>query len=164
MRAAFSRSVAFGPSGEEPRPAVSLRALALFVVCLVAFAIIAPTLRYAVAQQEQLRAVTANVEEAEARTAELERRLELWQDPEYVQAQARDRLGYVMPGETAYVVVDPEVATGEQSAAEREAAEREAQHAAATPWYLRTWETMEIAGASATGEDDPAGLIPAEEE
>lgn len=143
---------------------MSLRALALFVVCLIAFAIVAPTLRYAVSQQEELRAVTSNVEEAQARTDDLERRLELWQDPEYVRAQARDRLGYVMPGETAYVVVDPEIATGEQSAAEREAAERQAQHAAATPWYMRAWETMEIAGEASTGEDDPAGLIPAEED
>jgi len=29
-----------------------------------------------------------------------------WQDPAYVRAQARDRLGWVMPGETGYRVVD----------------------------------------------------------
>lgn len=50
-----------------------------------------------------------------------------------MQAQARDRLGYVMPGETPYVVVDPETVTGGESPAEAEAAERAAARAAATP-------------------------------
>ena len=153
-----------GPDG-EPGPTVSLRALALFLVALMAFAVLAPTLRYAVAQQEELRELNAQVSEAEERNADLERQLARWQDPEYVQAQARDRLGYVMPGETPYVVVDPETVTGGESAAEAEAAERAVERAAATPWYLRAWESVQVAGESVVGEEDPSGLtVPAEEQ
>jgi cell division protein FtsB len=143
---------------------VSLRALALFLIALVAFAVLAPTLRFAVAQQEQLRELNAAVADAEERNADLERQLARWQDPDYVQAQARDRLGYVMPGEIPYVVVDPETVTGGESPAEAEAAERAAERAAATPWYLRTWESVQVAGESAVGDEDPSGLTPPTEE
>ncbi|MFD1717150.1 FtsB family cell division protein [Georgenia deserti] len=156
------RALAFGDG--QSRPAISLRALALFVVILVAFVIVAPTLRYAVAQQEELRSLNADVAEARERNAELRRQIELWQNPEYVEAQARDRLGYVMPGETPYVVVDPETVTGGESPAEEQAAERQAERAAATPWYLRTWESVQVAGESAVGDEDPSGLtVPTDE-
>ena len=36
-----------------------------------------------------------------------ERELDLWSDPDYISTQARERLGYVRPGETQYTVVDP---------------------------------------------------------
>ena len=159
------RALAWGRPGRrgEPRPTVSLRALILSLVALVAFAVLAPTLRYAVAQQEELRALNARVADAQVRKDELEHQLERWQDPAYVQAQARDRLGYVMPGETPYVVVDPETVTGGESPAEAEAAERAAAVASATPWYLRMWDSVQVAGYAGPGEEDPSGLtVPAD--
>ncbi|UNX55602.1 septum formation initiator family protein [Georgenia sp. TF02-10] len=159
-RQAPRRGVTLGAPRADgrPRPTISLRALGLLIVALVAFTVLAPTLRYAVAQQEQLRTLNAQVSDARERTAALEHELERWQDPAYVQAQARDRLGYVMPGETPYVVVDPETVTGGESPAEAEAAERAAARAAATPWYVRVWDSVQVAGESATGEEDPSGL------
>ncbi|WP_152203657.1 FtsB family cell division protein, partial [Georgenia thermotolerans] len=154
------RAVTFGGDDGAPSPTITLRALGIFLVCLVAFAVLAPTLRFAVAQQEQLRELNTRVSDATARNAELQRQLKLWQDEQYVQAQARDRLGYVMPGETPYVVVDPETVTGGQSKAEAEAERRQEARVAATPWYLHMWESVQVAGESATGEDaDPSGLV-----
>lgn len=158
------RAVAFGRGDGTPAPAVSLRMLGIFLVALVAFVVLAPTLRYAVAQQEQLRTLNADVADARARNTELQRQFELWQDPLYVQAQARDRLGYVMPGETPYIVVDPETITGGESVADVEAAERAAARAAATPWYLRVAESVQVAGESGTGDEDPSGLTVPESE
>ncbi|WP_164737336.1 septum formation initiator family protein [Georgenia sp. SYP-B2076] len=148
----------FGEGGAAPSPTISLRALGLFLVALVAFAVLAPTLRFAVNQQEQLRSLNARVSDARERNGDLERQLALWQDPQYVQAQARDRLGFVMPGEVPYVVVDPETITGGESEAQIEAAERAADRAAATPWYLHVWGSVQVAGTSATGDEDPSGL------
>lgn len=160
------RAIALGGGGDDgaPAPAISLRMLVIFLVALVAFVVLAPTLRYAVAQQEQLRSLNAEVADARARNTELERQLELWQDPQYVQAQARDRLGYVMPGETPYIVVDPEIVTGGESEADAEAAERAAARAAATPWYLRVAESVQVAGESDAGGEDPSGLTVPESE
>ncbi|WP_221934980.1 FtsB family cell division protein, partial [Georgenia yuyongxinii] len=156
------RVVSFGGDDGAPSPTITLRALGIFLVALVAFAVLAPTLRFSVAQQEQLRQLNARVAAASERNADLEAQLALWQDPQYVQAQARDRLGFVMPGETPYVVIDPETVTGGLSEAEIEAEEREEARIAATPWYLHVWDSVQVAGESATGEEDPSGLtVPA---
>jgi len=40
-----------------------------------------------------------------------------WQDDAYAEQQIRDRLHYVMPGETGYIVIDPDAA--KQSASTR---------------------------------------------
>lgn len=152
------RVVSFGGDDGAPSPTITLRALGIFLVSLVAFAVLAPTLRFSVAQQEQLRQLNSRVSEAAERNADLETQLALWQDPQYVQAQARDRLGFVMPGETPYVVVDPETVTGGLSEAEIEAEERKEARIAATPWYLHVWDSVQVAGESATGEEDPSGL------
>ncbi|WP_448071251.1 FtsB family cell division protein [Georgenia yuyongxinii] len=155
--AVASRRELGGDDG-APSPTITLRALGIFLVSLVAFAVLAPTLRFSVAQQEQLRQLNSRVSEAAERNADLETQLALWQDPQYVQAQARDRLGFVMPGETPYVVVDPETVTGGLSEAEIEAEERKEARIAATPWYLHVWDSVQVAGESATGEEDPSGL------
>lgn len=54
-RQAPRRGVTLGAPRADgrPRPTISLRALGLLIVALVAFTVLAPTLRYAVAQQEQ---------------------------------------------------------------------------------------------------------------
>ena len=44
---------------------------------------------------------------------ELKELIARWDDPDYVAAQARSRLGYARKGETQYLVVDPTVGTPE---------------------------------------------------
>lgn len=57
-------------------------------------------------QREQLDALRADIGERESNIAALEREKQRWADPAFVRAQARQRFGYVLPGETAYVVLD----------------------------------------------------------
>jgi cell division protein FtsB len=91
----------------EPVPArnFSGRSVALLVVLFVAAVLLAPTLRVFLDQQAELRAVqediTAQQEEQRQLTAEIAR----WDDPAYIQQQARDRFNLVMPGEKAYMVI-----------------------------------------------------------
>ena len=47
-----------------------------------------------------------------AQKQELENNIERWNDDAYVTAQARERLGYVFPGEQAIRVEHPEAVTG----------------------------------------------------
>lgn len=136
---------------EARSPTITLRGLGLFIVLLVAFVVLAPTLRHAVEQQEQLRQLNADIEAEQERNLALERELEQWQDPIFVQAQARDRLGYIMPGEQTFRVVDPEHILGE--AAEAEPEEGGAVAMLEAPWYVSVWESVTMAGEAADAED-----------
>ncbi len=88
----------------------------MFVVIVMFVVIIAPGLRVYVEQRQELAAlqaaVDARVEENDDLTSEIAR----WSDPAYIKAEARDRLYYVMPGETSFLVIDdqqqPEQAAG----------------------------------------------------
>lgn len=137
------------------RPTITLRGLGLFLVVLVAFIVLAPTLRHAIEQQEELRDLTARVEQARARNAGLEAELARWQDPIFVQAQARDRLGYVLPGETTYRVIDPETVVGEEGA--DPTVGLMLPQAARVPWYVAVWDSIQVAGETA-----PDGELPAD--
>lgn len=139
---------------EARPPTITLRGLGLFVVLLVAFIVLAPTLRHAVEQQEQLRRLTADIEAAEQRTEALELELEQWQDPTFVKAQARDRLGYVMPGEQTFRVIDPETVLGDE--VETEIEESGIPGMADAPWYLTVWESVSMAGEAVPGSDEDA--------
>lgn len=154
-------AVTRGEPEEEVRPTATLRGLGLFLVVLVAFVVLAPTLRHGVAQQEQLRRLRADVEAVEQRNAELEAEIQRWEDPAFVQAQARERLGYTVPGEQVYRVIDVPDEVEEEPDTEDDSLVRLPDDAD-TPWYLTVWDSIEIAGTapavpvdeeSVTGED-----------
>jgi Septum formation initiator len=56
-------------------------------------------------QQHDLAVAEQQIRDRTAQVADLEAELNRWNDPDYVRAQARARLGWVMPGETGYRVV-----------------------------------------------------------
>jgi cell division protein FtsB len=77
------------------------------VVCALVLSLGYPLKQYlaqrgAIGQLEQQRRAT------EAQVKALEERKRQLSDPEYVKAQARLRLHYVLPGESLYVVVTPD--------------------------------------------------------
>lgn len=93
-----------------PRPknnfGFTRRALVLFGVLAVLGLSFASSLRVWLVQSQELAAATAQIELQTERVAQLESDLERWSDPAYVRTQARERLGWVMPGEVGYRVVD----------------------------------------------------------
>ena len=101
-----------------PRPPKNLvftrRALVLVSVVAVLGLSFASSLRVWVVQSQQLSAAQAQIDRDTARVAQLEDALARWSDPAYVKARARERLGWVMPGEVGYRVVsrDGEVLSG----------------------------------------------------
>jgi len=57
-------------------------------------------------QQADIAQAKADILASQQQVASLQDQLKRWQDPAFVEAQARDRLGWVMPGEIGYRVID----------------------------------------------------------
>ena len=87
---------------------VTARAIALTVVLLILTISYASSLRIYYSQAHDIATTKAEIAERQQRIVELEGELAKWQDNEYVKTQARQRLGWVVPGETGYKVVDAE--------------------------------------------------------
>ncbi len=104
------REIAITPH-EETAPERWLRTLRLsgFTVILLgllvlAVIVLAPSLRTLVEQQQQISALQAQVNAAQADVDGQQAELDRWSDPAYIEAQARQRLLFVYPGETSYIV------------------------------------------------------------
>jgi len=81
--------------------------LALLVLAVV---ILSPTLHLYLAQRHQIDDLQASVAEQKKQVAQDRADLARWSDPGYVRSQVRDRLYYVLPGETSYLVIDDRTA------------------------------------------------------
>jgi cell division protein FtsB len=68
--------------------------------------VIAPTLKIYLQQQQQISDLSKANNEQSTKINALDKAKARWSDPSYIRAQARDRLLYVMPGETAYLIID----------------------------------------------------------
>ncbi|MDT0165207.1 septum formation initiator family protein, partial [Actinotalea sp. AC32] len=136
---------------------LSVRALVLGVVGLIAFTLLFPSVRAYLGQRAELDALEAEVAAARATEEDLRAELDRWREPAYVQAQARDRLSYVFPGETAYRVIDPEVVVETPVVEGSTTPETGAAlpiGGSGTPWYTTIWDSIEIAGTVEPPEED----------
>ncbi len=146
------RSVVIG--GERGTKQFSLRILAVVMTAIVAAIIVTPTLTSYYSQQRELAAARTELGDIEERNKELENELKLWNDDDFVRAEARERLGYVMPGQTLYVVNDPSEGTAQEQLEERiQSVNRDRR--AATPWFMTMWDSIDVAGQSVSEFDNP---------
>ena len=81
------------------------RALVMLVVVVALAISFGGSLRIYLSQQHDLAVAEQDIRERSAQIADLQTELARWNDSDYVKAQARERLGWVMPGETGYRVV-----------------------------------------------------------
>ncbi len=109
--------------------------------------LLAPYLKPWLEQRAQVAATRAEVASLRGQVADLQREQARWDDPQFVKAQARGRLNFVMPGETGYVVLDDRPVTSRPVDAARRAAQVPA---AVRPWYGDLWASVVIAGDEAT--------------
>ncbi|HWL02103.1 MAG TPA: septum formation initiator family protein [Microbacteriaceae bacterium] len=95
----------------------TLRVSGFSVIALVllglAVVVLAPSLRLLVEQQQQITALERSVEDQRAHVEDVRAELGRWSDPAYIEAQARQRLLFIYPGEYSYIVTngpgEPEV-------------------------------------------------------
>ncbi|CAL9549055.1 septum formation initiator family protein [Streptomyces sp. NPDC090994] len=112
-------------------------ALLVMVICSLVVVLAYPIRQY-VAQRAEIAELQREKEQARQRVEDLRDLKARWQDDAYAEQQIRQRLHYVMPGETGYIVVDPGAA--EQSRAGLGAAGR--------PWYRTLWDGVDKADAA----------------
>ena len=115
----------------------------------------AQSLRVWFDQHQQITALQQEIRDREKRVSELNDEIARWDDDAFVKAQARQRLGWVMPGEVGYRVIG---ADGKPVGAPPEPATPVGRcdgHAKPT-WYTKLWGSVEGAGQAA-GPGDDAG-------
>jgi len=118
------------------------------VVLLVLGALIvsyAQSLRVWFDQHQQITALQQEIRDREQRVNELNDEIARWDDDAFVKAQARQRLGWVMPGEVGYRVIGadgkpvgapPEPSTPSDGTADPQK----------PTWYTKLWGSVEGAG------------------
>jgi len=115
----------------------------LSVVLLILTISYATSLRIYFSQAHEISATKAEIAERQQRILQLQGELARWDDEGYVRSQARERLGWVVPGETGFTVVDAEgrpLGGGAEIKAES-ASDEPAQDS----WWSKLWGSVEAA-------------------
>ncbi|QIM21689.1 septum formation initiator family protein [Phycicoccus sp. HDW14] len=121
------------------RRGVVLAAIGVFITVLLASSVAAW-----VHQRGQIAALREKVASQEADVAGLRAERERWNDPAYVEQQARQRLKFVRPGERSYTVLDPQPASPDTPTIAGPGAD---EPASTLPWYSTVWQSVRTADA-----------------
>ncbi|MET8013790.1 septum formation initiator family protein [Streptomyces sp. NPDC005271] len=112
-------------------------ALLALVVCSLVVALAYPTRQY-ISQRSAIADQRREAQQARDDVKKLREHKARLRDPAYTERQARERLHFLMPGETGYSVVDGHGVT-----------ERSSHHSAADrPWYTNLWDAVDTADAA----------------
>lgn len=117
-------------------------ALLALVLCSLVVALAYPIRQY-VSQRADIADQRREQAERRENVEKLKDEKARWRDDAYAEQRIRDRLHYVMPGETGYTVIDPEAAK----------TQRTDQGAAARPWYSNVWDGVDKADRPAAADD-----------
>ena len=93
--------------GTGRRRGLTGRALMLGAVIIVLVVILAAPLHRYLSSRGAVEQAQQERRDNQAQLAKLHQQLAQWNDPAYVEQQARTRLQYALPGDTVYVVVRP---------------------------------------------------------
>ncbi|MCM1975172.1 MULTISPECIES: septum formation initiator family protein [Streptomyces] len=112
-------------------------ALLALVVCSLVVALAYPIRQY-VAQRADIADLEQQREQARQRVEDLRDLKARWKDDAYAEQRIRERLHYVMPGETGYVVIDPDAV--KRTRTDQGAADR--------AWYANVWDGVDKSDAA----------------
>jgi cell division protein FtsB len=143
------RPAARGPVAGPRKPSrnrLTGRAGILALVLCAVMVTVAYPLRQYLAQRSQIDAAERQNQQTAQQVAALRTELAKWDDPAYVAIQARERLHYVKPGETGFIVPNPSAGTepiGMPTASQQ-------------AWYDRLWTTVKSPSASPSATLSPS--------
>ena len=144
------------PARRSWRPRLTGRAAVLVLVVAVLTVSYASSLKAYLTQRQHIAELKADIAQSQADINALEREKARWRDPAYLQSQARARFGYVMPGETSYVVLDADGKPLEAQTSLRTTQEVLAKEP--TPWFQTAWSSVLLAGNPPVEEEAPEPL------
>ncbi len=154
------RTQAAAPAA-APRPRLTGRAAILVLVLAVLMVSYASSMRAYFEQRHQMDDLQADITESRANIRALQREKARWDDPAFVRAQARQRFGWVLPGEIAYQVIDED---GKPLDHDDSLSNPDVTTETEQPlWWQSAWRSVEVAGnpEDATEVPPPATKIKA---
>lgn len=123
--------------GKNKKDTMSVGLIVAMIALLVVF-VAPPTFTY-ISTYQQARQLRQEVAAAKERQEELQDEVARWNDPQFIERQARQRLGYVKAGQTRYRVVDPDPAY-------LKAHQKKQDTTPTRPWYVQMQESIAQAG------------------
>ncbi|MFL6157658.1 MAG: FtsB family cell division protein [Marmoricola sp.] len=124
--------------------------LVVFAILVVAYA---SSMRAYLHQKSYINDLKVQIAKSQSAIAESRKEKRRWNDPAYVEQQARERFGWVLPGETAYQVLDSDgnPLTGDDALTDPSTIA----HPTKVPdaWWTKVRSTMDAA-------DHPKKLVP----
>lgn len=157
MVRARRRTRATGGSSASRGGALATRAVILGLTLAVLALTLAYPLKQYLGQRHQIATLRSQHADESATVQSLRKQIARWDDPAYVKAQARERLHYVLPGDTAYVVIGQQAPTAPRAA--KPAAPGKG--SAGQPWYSQLWQSVQQAGTPAKPAPDAPAPSPA---
>lgn len=122
------------------RPSINGRLVVLLSAVIILILMLASPIRDLVAQRARIEALKIQVAQSEKQVQMLKDIQAKWQDPNFVAAQARARLHYVLPGEIVFNVIgldgNPQPVTSAPSVSAWSGESIPAQ-----PWYLNLYDS-----------------------
>ncbi len=134
------------------RPRLTRRMAVLLLVLLVLAISYASSLKAFLQQRDALATARAQIAESTQALEDLEKQKARYDDPEYIEQQARSRFGWLMPGEVGFTVLGED---GEPVGKGPELPDASPAKAPRPEWYATLWTSVETAGA-ASAPDTPA--------
>ncbi|MBO3129862.1 FtsB family cell division protein [Dermatophilus congolensis] len=156
------RTAAAGPStyvsstrrlGRSSTKRVAVLAATVVMLLLM----LVPTVRAYVAQKAQLASLQQEASDRQKNINTLQGELKRWDDQTYVEQQARERLKFVKPGETRYIVLGAEGLTTKETTGAGAVVRPD--ESGGGSWYDRVWASMD-ASDSLSPKDANAPLAP----
>lgn len=126
---------------------------------IILILLLAPSVKPWFEQRAALSQLREDVAMAQAEVDALAAEADRWRDPDFLKSQARDRLNFVLPGQTLYGVIDdrrPAVSDDPGETAASVAASDRA-------WFADLWRSVEVAGdpaSAGTVDGPPEGTTP----
>jgi cell division protein FtsB len=142
----------------RPKGARNLTGRAAVVLLVIGALVVsyAQSLRVWFDQHQQITSLRKEIEDSERRVGQLEDEIARWEDDDYVRARARQRFGWVLPGEVGYRVVDengepvgqPPASSSAPGSGDR------------STWYSKLWGTVEVSGTEQPRRTQPQPTTP----